>query len=96
MMDLRQFKNLMQKLREHVASDQIDSRTKGLLGNILGELKEIEAGTKVEAQAVKYEFVRVIELFKNDPVIKAYLQQKQCMQEEISRLSALAGDPWDD
>lgn len=94
-MNLQQFKNLMQKLREHIASDQIDPRTKGLLGNILGELKEIESGTKVEAQAVKYEFVRVIEL-KNDPVIKAYLQQKQCMQEEISRLSALAGDPLDD
>jgi hypothetical protein len=95
-MNLRQFKNLMQKLREHIASDQIDPRTKGLLGNILGELKEIETGTKVEAQTVKYEFAKIVELWNSDPVIQAYLQQKQELKEEISRLSAMVGDPWDD
>jgi predicted lipase len=96
MMNLRQFKNLMQKLREHIGSDQVDSRTRGLLSNVLGELKELESGTKVEAQSVKYEFTKIVELWKTDPVIQAYLQQKLEMQEEISRLSAMANDPWDD
>lgn len=88
MMNLRQFKNLMHKLREHIASDQIDPRTKGLLGNILGELKEIEAGTKIEAESINFEYANIIYLWKSDPVIQAYLKQKEELQEEINRLSS--------
>lgn len=91
-MNIRQFKNLMQKLREHIASDQIDPRTKGLLGNILGELKELEAGAKVDIVTVNAEIRRILDLWNTDPVIKAYLQQKQEMQEEIFRLSSLIPD----
>lgn len=95
-MDVRQLKNLLQKLRDHIASDQIDPRTRGLLGNILGELKEIEAGTRVEAEAVNSEFANIIHLWKSDPVIQAYLKQKEKFQEEIYRLSLVIGDPLDD
>lgn len=67
----------MQKLRDPINSDQIDLRTIELLGNILGELKEIEDGTRVEAEAVNSEFANIIHLWKSDPVIQAYLNQKK-------------------
>ena len=95
-MDIRQFKNLLQKLRDHIASDQIDPRTRGLLGNILGELKEIEDGTRVEAEAVNSEYANIIHLWNSDPVIQAYLKQKEKLQEEISRLSSSVSGFFDD
>lgn len=87
---------LIGKLREHIASDQIDSRSRGLLSNILGELKELEKETRVEVNAANRDAVRIIRLWNEDPVIQAYLKQKESLQEEIWELKRMIPDPMDD
>lgn len=103
MMDVRNFRKLLGKLREHIASDQVDSRSKGLLSNILGELKELEKDTRVEVEQANSEAVRIIRLWKEDPVIQAYLQQKESLESEIRNLESMVPNllavqgpiPWD-
>lgn len=89
-------RKLIGKLREHIASDQIDSRSRGLLSNILGELKELEKETRVEVDAANSQAKHIIHLWKEDPVIQAYLKEKEKLEEAVRELERMMPDPMDD
>jgi hypothetical protein len=85
-MNRTELNRLISMLREHKESADLDSRSKGLLGNILGELKGLEKGTVVEVEQTKAEVKEILRLWKTDPVIQAYLFQKQQLEQRVREL----------
>lgn len=95
--------DIERRLRDLVNEEPLNSRMRGLLGNILGEVKALHRNDSGAVWAATQDVREIIEEYKTDPVIKTYLDQKKGWTEKLNimrtsvreALSAV-GDDYDD
>lgn len=86
-MEHKELQRLIAKLRDHIDNSDIDSKSRGLMRNILEELKPLEKSVHVEKVKVANELHQIISLWKKDPVIRAYMKERKSLEEQILKLS---------
>ena len=92
MPDLRELNRIVKLLREHSEMPILDPRTKGLIGNLLGEVKVVVQSEEHNLYAQSAEVRDIIREFETDPVIQTYLQTRADWKDKIQSLrSELSG-----
>ncbi len=96
-LNISDLQRLINLVKTHKESPDLDSRSKGLLANILGELRAAEHCSQIEVKKVSQEITEIIALWKTDPVIQAYLKQKEELEQKIRELKwETERTNWDD
>lgn len=92
---------MIEKLRLHAEDPALDGKSRGLLGNIFGELKALRREDERKVWSATDDARVIIDAYKSDPVIKAYLDSQAGWQEKLDTLrsrisSAFASSGFDD
>ena len=89
--DTREIRRLLGKLRNGKEVLETEkSNLSGLVGNIIGELKRIEyaANIVIHRNARTADIQKIIDEYNNDPVIRAYLDQREDWVEKLEKLKS--------
>lgn len=77
---------MIEKLRLHAEDPTLDGKSRGMLGNIIGELKALHRADEQKVWSATADVLEIIDAYKSDPVIKAYLDSQAGWQEKLDTL----------
>lgn len=90
-----ELKRVRDLLRLHKENPEVDNKTKGLIGNILGELNKLEYQEKNKYGQILNPVLAIIHEYESDPVIKTYLATKEDWTDKYNNLKALTRNKYD-